>query len=108
MESVRDASPVRYAGHRLQNNTSRAYAGRFRFRKCCLSADSEERREPADGIDTETVDSLKAVDPSRPTRGADIGASINSEQSRPAGEVRKRVSDPFPSQRKPPVMWSDA
>jgi hypothetical protein len=35
-------------------------------------ADSEEKREPASDIDTAVVDSLKALDPDRPIREADI------------------------------------
>src|SRR5215470_4593848 len=37
-----------------------------------LSAESEEKREPASDIDTATLDSLKALDPNRPIREADI------------------------------------
>ena len=37
-----------------------------------LGADSEEKHEPASGVDTESVDSLKALDPERPIREADI------------------------------------
>ncbi len=37
-----------------------------------LSADSEEKREPVSDIDTAVVDSLKALDPKRPIREADI------------------------------------
>jgi len=37
-----------------------------------LGADSEEKREPVSDIDTAVVDSLKALDPSRPIREADI------------------------------------
>ena len=37
-----------------------------------LGADSEEKHEPASGVDTELVDSLKALDPERPIREADI------------------------------------
>ena len=37
-----------------------------------LGADSGEKHEPASGIDTELVDSLKALDPERPIREADI------------------------------------
>ena len=42
--------------------------------ECCkgLSADSEEKHEPAGDIDTVVVDSLKALDPERPIREADI------------------------------------
>ena len=36
------------------------------------SADSEEKHEPAGDIDTVVVDSLKALDPERPIREADI------------------------------------
>ena len=35
-------------------------------------ADSEEKREPAGDIDTVLVDSLKALDPNRPIREADM------------------------------------
>jgi hypothetical protein len=35
-------------------------------------AESEEKHEPASGVDTELVDSLKALDPERPIREADI------------------------------------
>jgi len=38
-----------------------------------LGADSEEKHEPASDIDTVQVDSLKALDPYRPIREADIG-----------------------------------
>ena len=37
-----------------------------------LGADSREKRGPASDIDTGVVDSLKALDPERPIRGADI------------------------------------
>jgi hypothetical protein len=35
-------------------------------------ADSEEKHEPVSDIDTVLVDSLKALDPKRPIREADI------------------------------------
>jgi hypothetical protein len=38
--------------------------------KC--GADSGEKHEPAGDIDTVSVDSLKALDPNRPIREADI------------------------------------
>ena len=38
-------------------------------------ADSEEKREPVSDIDTAVVDSLKALDPKRPIREADISRS---------------------------------
>jgi hypothetical protein len=37
-----------------------------------LGADSEEKHEPVSDIDTIVVDSLKALDPKRPIREADI------------------------------------
>ena len=37
-----------------------------------LGADSEEKREPAGDIDTAVVDGLKALDPNRPIREADL------------------------------------
>jgi hypothetical protein len=39
-------------------------------------ADSEEKHEPVSDIDTEWVDSLKALDPKRPIREADIISSF--------------------------------
>jgi hypothetical protein len=38
-------------------------------------ADSEEKHEPASDIDTAMADSLKALDPKRPIREADVGRS---------------------------------
>ena len=51
-----------------------------------LGADSEEKREPGDDIDTALVDSLKALDPNRPIRDADmltppLGANTGSGRS---------------------------
>jgi hypothetical protein len=37
-----------------------------------LGADSEEKHEPVSGIDTAAADSLKALDPERPIREADM------------------------------------
>jgi len=37
-----------------------------------LGADSEEKHEPAGGIDTTVADSLKALDPDRPIREATV------------------------------------
>ena len=37
-----------------------------------LGADPEEKREPASGADTAIVDGLKALDPHRPIREADM------------------------------------
>jgi hypothetical protein len=39
------------------------------------SADSEEKREPASSTYTATVDGLKALDPNRPVREADMNGS---------------------------------
>ena len=43
-----------------------------------LGADSEEKREPASDVDTALVDSLKALDPNRPIREADIRYEADS------------------------------
>ena len=43
----------------------------FRYWKG-LCAESEEKHEPVSDIDTGVVDSLKALDPKRPIREADI------------------------------------
>ncbi len=42
-----------------------------------LSADSEEKREPARDIETATVESLKVLDTQWPIREADIGPARN-------------------------------
>ena len=44
------------------------------FRSSMSLADSEEKQEPASDIDTAVADSLKALDPNRPIREADIEA----------------------------------
>ena len=46
----------------LESHTGRAFC-----------AESEEKHEPVSDIDTVLVDSLKALDPNRPIREADIG-----------------------------------
>jgi len=42
-------------------------------------ADSEEKHEPASDIDTVLVDGLKALDPKRPIREADINVLGSTE-----------------------------
>jgi hypothetical protein len=60
-------------------------------------ADSEEKHEPASDIDTMAVDSLKALDPKRPIREADI-ASVGDEQISSAHSRRSHAhSQPSPS-----------
>jgi len=39
-------------------------------------ADSEEKRVPASDVDTVMVDSLKALDPNRPLREADMSGGL--------------------------------
>jgi hypothetical protein len=41
-----------------------------------LGADSEEKREPVSDVDTAAADSLKALDPKRPIREADIAQCV--------------------------------
>ena len=47
-----------------------------------LGADSEEKHEPVSDIDTAAADSLKALDPNRPIREADITSFNNFVSSR--------------------------
>ena len=51
-------------------------------------ADSEEKREPASDIDTVPVDSLKALDPNRPIREADMPGGPNG----PLASLPSRLS----------------
>src|SRR5476651_409911 len=53
-----------------------------------LGADSEEKHEPASDIDTVAMDSLKALDPKRPIREADIAGLARSNH----GHNRSRLS----------------
>ena len=50
-------------------------------------ADSEEKRVLASDLDTVMVDSLKALDLSRPNREADIVATRNIHKVQPLPEV---------------------
>src|SRR5881397_2813599 len=59
-----------------------------------LGADSEEKHEPASDVDTELVDSLKALDPERPIREADIVHTPNTIRCRALGR-RLGVVRPF-------------
>ena len=47
-----------------------------------LGADPEEKHEPVSDIDTAAADSLKALDPNRPIREADITSFDNFVSSR--------------------------
>ena len=55
------------------------------------SSNSEEKREPANDIDTAIVDGMKALDPDRPIREADMCANPVSVSSR-IGRIRGAVS----------------
>ena len=69
------SSYVRLA-YRYSNGKADPQIVPLRLRIPCwkgLCADSEEKHEPASEIDTAVVDSLKALDPGRPIREADIG-----------------------------------
>jgi hypothetical protein len=55
-----------------------------------LGADSEEKHEPVSDIDTAVVSSLKALDPKRPIREADIRISQNGVRFRAQdGQIAK-------------------
>jgi hypothetical protein len=53
------------------------------------SADSEEKREPVSDIDTRVVDSLKALDPSRPIREADKCSATGNVGYGPIADMRR-------------------
>src|SRR6266403_1847082 len=52
-----------------------------------LGADSEEKHEPVSDIDTVVVDSLKALDPKRPIREADITLRTRYVRFVPIAEI---------------------
>src|SRR5215470_3189561 len=54
------------------------------------SAESGEKHEPASDIDTAVADSLKALDPTRPIREADIGARPINVRFTPESGHRNR------------------
>ena len=53
-----------------------------------LRADSEEKREPVSDIDAVVVDSLKALDPQRPIREADIVRVLRPVRFSPCVDIR--------------------
>ena len=52
-----------------------------------LCADSEEKHEPVNDIDTAVVDSLKALDPKRPIREAEIARKADIARTAHFGSV---------------------
>jgi hypothetical protein len=58
-----------------------------------LSADSEEKREPASDIDTALVNSLKALDPERPIREGLLFSIIALPSKRESGGRAISVPD---------------
>ena len=60
-----------------------------------LSADSEEKHEPVSDIDTVLVDSLKALDPERPIREADIHSYTRHQPFNSGGRVRWATLPPL-------------
>ena len=52
-----------------------------------LSADSEEKHEPASDIDTALMDSLKVLDPEGPIREADITHRQSDFRKVPLGDI---------------------
>jgi hypothetical protein len=75
-----------------------------------LGADSEEKREPASDIDTGVVDSLKALDPDRPIREADINQRIERAHFGPFADiaVRQSVVRSSPESRHAPLARARA
>ena len=58
-------------------------------------ADSGEKREPASDIDTALMDSLKALDPKRPIREADINCRDRDVRSLVGPEPDRQVFAKF-------------
>jgi hypothetical protein len=58
----------------MEKNTSRCLTQKAPYKG--LSADSEEKHEPASDFETIAMDSLKALDPNWPIREADIVLSM--------------------------------
>ena len=52
-----------------------------------LGADSEEKHEPASDIDTASMDGLKALDPKRPIREADIKRTSRHVRNVPRADI---------------------
>jgi hypothetical protein len=57
-----------------------------------LCADSVEKHEPVSDIDTAVVDGLKALDPNRPIREADIARNL-SQTAKPANNLSANWHD---------------
>ena len=56
-------------------------------------ADSEEKHEPASDIDTAMVDSLKALDPERPIREADMCIALDDVRFGPISDIAASLTD---------------
>jgi hypothetical protein len=59
-----------------------------------LCADSGEKHEPASDIDAAIVDSLKALDPSRPIREADSKRTFSYVRSGPKADIPQLLRAP--------------
>src|SRR5713101_7839359 len=64
-----------------------------------LGADSEEKHEPVSDIDTVVVDSLKALDPKRPIREADMTLRAPYVRFVPEAGIQLALADGLPSSR---------
>jgi hypothetical protein len=67
-------------------------------------ADSEEKREPVSDIDTTAMDSLKALDPNRPIREADMCGALADVCYGPCVDVYG--PRPIATGRRDQVQWS--
>ncbi|MGE5163308.1 MAG: hypothetical protein ACM3IH_04705, partial [Sphingobacteriales bacterium] len=54
-----------------------------------LSADSEEKHEPVSDIDTAVMEGLKALDPNRPIREADMCGALAHVRFRPLADIQE-------------------
>ena len=66
-------------------------------------ADSEEKHEPATDIDTVVVDSLKALDPQRPIREADMPSGHRHVSKVPQADLSKRRGHFFIDAEEQPI-----
>jgi hypothetical protein len=65
------------------------YETDYRHRRLLRARDSEEKREPASDIDTAIVDGLKALDPDRPIREADIALMTKTKRDEQCGSLSR-------------------
>jgi hypothetical protein len=79
----------------MEKNTSRCLTQKAPYKG--PGADSEEKHEPVSDIDTAAVDSLKALDPNRPIREADMCGATGNVRYELIADRRFVVEAPMPN-----------